>query len=270
MKRALIVTTVSGFVPQFEMNNVKILQNMGYEVHYATNYHNPSYGTDNSRLDGTGIVRHQIDFVRSPLTISKNSRVYKQLKKLMTDIKFDLVHCHTPMGAAMARIAAKKTNTRPVIYTVHGLHFYKGAPMLNWLIYYPAEKLLSRFTDVLITINQEDYHRAQGFHAKKVKYIPGVGIDTDKIFDWTIDKEAKKSELGLRKDVRIILSVGELNKGKNFDTAITAFKKANLSNTVFLICGHGKQEKKLKDLAKNLRIDDKVFFWVTDLISMIF
>ena len=35
MKKALLVTTVSGFVPQFEMNNVKILQEMGYEVHYA-------------------------------------------------------------------------------------------------------------------------------------------------------------------------------------------------------------------------------------------
>ena len=82
MKKALLVTTVSGFVPQFEMNNVKILQEMGYEVHYAANYDTPSYGTDNHRLDGTGIIRHQVDFVRSPYSM-KNLRVYRQLSRLM-------------------------------------------------------------------------------------------------------------------------------------------------------------------------------------------
>ena len=53
MKKALMVTHVSGFVPQFEMNNVRILQKMGFEVHYASNFNNVSYVTDNSRLDGT-------------------------------------------------------------------------------------------------------------------------------------------------------------------------------------------------------------------------
>lgn len=260
MKKALIVTTVSGFVPQFEMNNVRILQDMGYEVHYATNYNNPSYGTDNSRLDGTGIIQHQIDFVRSPFAISENRKVYNQLKKLMTEIRFDLVHCHTPMGAAMARIVAKKTNTKPVIYTVHGLHFYKGAPIMNWLIYYPVEKLLSRFTDVLITINQEDYHRAQGFHAKRVKYIPGVGIDSNKAEALIVDKASKKKELGLNEDTKIIITVGELIKRKNYETAITAFAKANLSNTVLLICGHGVEEDKLRTLVRQLGVVDKVIF----------
>lgn len=60
-KKALLVTHVSGFVPQFEMNNVRILQRLGYEVHYASNFHTPSYGTDNHRLYGTGIICHQID-----------------------------------------------------------------------------------------------------------------------------------------------------------------------------------------------------------------
>lgn len=90
-KKALLVTTVSGFVPQFEMNNVRILQSMGFEVHYAANYHTPSYGTDNHRLDHTGIVRHQIDFVRSPFK-PENIQVYRQLKTLMKEQHFQLVH----------------------------------------------------------------------------------------------------------------------------------------------------------------------------------
>ena len=166
MKRALIITTVSGFVPQFEMNNVKILQNLGYEVHYAANYYMPVYTDNNERLEGTGIIQHQIDFVRSPYNIGKNIKALNQLVSLMREIKFHLVHCHTPMGGVLGRIAAHKTNTKPVIYTAHGFHFYKGAPVWNWLFFYPVERFLAKWTDCLITINKEDYARAKKFNTR--------------------------------------------------------------------------------------------------------
>lgn len=260
MKRALIVTTVSGFVPQFEMNNVRILLDMGYEIHYAANYNTPSYGTDNSRLDGTGIIRHQIDFVRSPFALKDNYKVFKQLIKIMTEIHFQLVHCHTPMGGAMARLAAKSTGTSPVIYTVHGFHFYQGAPLINWLVYYPAEKLLSKYTDAIVTINREDYQRAQCFHAKSVEYLPGIGIHTDLIDSIEVDRAAKRKELGVSEKTRLILVVGELIKRKNYTTAINAFSNAELKDTVLLICGHGILEEKLKNQVMQLGLSDKVIF----------
>ena len=107
MKKALIVTRVSGFVPQFEMNNVKILQEMGYEVHYATDLNTVVYGHDNKRLEGTGIVTHQIDFVRSPFS-KEVAKSYEQLKELMEKEEFDLIHCHMPMSGVVARKAAMK------------------------------------------------------------------------------------------------------------------------------------------------------------------
>ena len=160
-KKALLVTTVSGFVPQFEMNNVHILQSMGFEVHYAANYHTPSYGDDNHRLDGTGIVRHQIDFVRSPFR-SDNLTAYRQLKQLMREHQFQLIHCHTPMGSVLTRLAAHRTNTRPVIYTAHGFHFYSGAPLKKLAVFIIRwKKFLSRYTDQQICINHEDYRPGQ-------------------------------------------------------------------------------------------------------------
>lgn len=117
---------------------VRLLQNMGFEVHYASNYNTPSYGTDNHRLDGTGIIRHQIDFVRSPFR-PENITVFRQLKTVMEQEQFQLVHCHTPMGGVMARLAAHATHTGPVIYTAQGFHFFKGAKPVNWLCYYPME-----------------------------------------------------------------------------------------------------------------------------------
>ena len=111
-RKALLVTHVSGFVPQFEMNNVHILQKMGYEVHYASNFHTPSYGTDNHRLDGTGIICHQIDFVRSPFD-KRNFQVYRQMVELMRRENFSLVHCHTPMGPRIARPSPSPARRAP-------------------------------------------------------------------------------------------------------------------------------------------------------------
>lgn len=261
MKKVLIVTTVSGFVPQFEMNNVKILQNLGAEVHYAANYNMPSYGKDNSRLDGTGIIRHQVDFVRSPFK-SENFKVYSQLKKLMQMEKFDLVHCHTPMGAVMARLSAHATGTHPVVYTAHGFHFFQGAPLKNWLFYYPVEKFLSRYTDEQICINHEDYNRAKkDFYAKSVDYVPGVGIDFSKVIPVTEDrKRAKRQELGIPEEKTVLLSVGELIKRKNHETIIKALAEIKDEDILYVISGHGQLEENLKSIAKSLHVENQVIF----------
>ncbi|SET90469.1 Glycosyltransferase involved in cell wall bisynthesis [Lacrimispora sphenoides] len=260
-KKALLVTTVSGFVPQFEMANVRILQEMGYEIHYAANYNYPSYGNDNHRLDGTGIIQHQVDFARSPFK-SQNVKAYKQLKRLMTTEDFGLIHCHTPMGGVLSRLAAHKTKTAPVVYTAHGFHFYSGAPLVNWLLYYPVEKLLSFFTDELICINKEDYKRAKKkFHARNVDYIPGVGINLERV-QKTVEVLRKREELGIPEGKVILLSSGELIKRKNHEAIIWAI--AQLKNSTmdfhYVICGHGVLEKHLHQLAKELQVLELVSF----------
>ena len=262
MRKALLVTHVSGFVPQFEMNNVHILQNMGYEVHYASNFHNPSYGDDNSRLEGTGIICHQIDFERSPFK-RKNITAYRQLKKLMEEHEFDLVHCHTPMGGALARLAAHNTHTGPVIYTAHGFHFFKGAPLINWMIYYPVEWRLSYWTDCLVCINGEDYKRAVSkFHAKKIVQIPGVGINSKEIEAQTVDVKKKREELGLPTEGIVILSVGEMTKNKNQELIIrmVAEYKKKGEKICYALCGKGTEEECLRGLVAELGVENEVKF----------
>lgn len=256
-----MVTTVSGFIPQFEMNNVKILQNMGAEIHYAANYDMPSYGTDNHRLDGTEIIRHQVDFERSPFN-KKNLKAYRQLKRLMEQEHFDLVHCHTPMGAVLTRIVAHQTRTSPVIYTAHGFHFYKGAPLKNWLFFYPVEKYLSRYTDEQICINREDYQLAiNKFHARNVDYVPGVGIDLKNVIHLSKHEKGKKrQEFGVGPEKIVILSVGELIKRKNHETILKSLAKLKNTDIVYLICGHGELQNYLIDLAKQLGLQDQVQF----------
>lgn len=265
-KKVLLVTTVSGFVPQFEMENVAILQNMGYEVHYATNYENPVYG-DNSRLDNTGIIKHQVDFVRSPFKVLKNLKAYKQLKNVMLENKFSLVHCHTPMGATLARIAALSTKTEPLVYTAHGFHFYKGAKIINWIFYYTIEWILAHFTDVLITINNEDYQRAsEHFHMRNlrghkgsIKKINGVGIDLNKYKNIYVDRAMKRAELGVREDAFVFVSVGELIERKNHQVIIKALKEMQPDRNVqYLICGRGVLQEELQNQISKYNLSDKV------------
>lgn len=260
MKKALLVTTVSGFVPQFEMNSVELLQENGYEVHYATNYHNVFYGKDNSRLDGTGIIRHQIDFSRSPFSLS-TIKAYRQLSTLMSEVSFDFVHCHTPVAGILARLAAKANAIPKIAYTAHGFHFYKGAPALNWMLYYPAERLMSRLTDILITINREDFIAANDFRLKpggRVYCLPGAGVKLDKFTSVSVNKKAARQQLGLSDDDFVLISVGELNKNKNHETVIKALAGIDHKKIKYLICGSGELESHLRQLIKNLRLENVV------------
>ena len=285
MKKALIVTHVSGFVPQFEMNNVRILQELGYEVHYASNFHNVGYGNDNSRLEGTGIVCHQVDFERSPFNLKAHRIAVQQLRQLLKEEEFFLLHCHTPVGAALARVAAisdqkkrkkfgsaKESLSRlRVIYTAHGFHFYRGAPWKYWLLFYPVEHFLAGKTDVLVTINQEDYQRAKRFcryKKTKVEYIPGAGID---IAYWsgkelTQDQKEeirknKRQELGVSAQEQMLLSVGELIPRKNHEAVIRALaerKHTEQTGFRYFICGQGDLEHYLQELIEELGLSEQV------------
>lgn len=257
MKKILIVSTVSRQFYLFEQANIEVLRSLGYEVHGAANFEDA-----NERLDSLDIVRHPFDIQRSPFSF-KNIKAYKQLKKIMKSEKFDAIHCHSPMGGVLARLAARKALDKgtKVIYTAHGFHFFKGAPLLNWLVYYPIERWLSKYTDVLITINKEDFNIAKSkFKAKKIEYIPGVGIDLTKFNDPKVDKEQKRSEIGLEKDNIVLLSVGEINKNKNHKVAIKALANIGDPNIHYVICGRGLLEKHLKNLSTKLGIEKQVHF----------
>lgn len=205
-----------------------------------------------------GCKIHTIQTSRSPLS-KGNLKAIKQIKVLVERNKYDVVHCHTPVAAMCTRLAcrnARKKGTR-VIYTAHGFHFYDGAPFKNWLIYYPVEKFCAYFTDVLITINQEDYALAQKkMKAREVVYVPGVGIDLIKFGNFVVDKASKRNELGVPGNTMLLLSVGELNENKNHETVIRAI--ADMPNVYYIIAGKGGLQEHLQSVIDELGVSDKV------------
>ena len=227
-KRVLMVATVPSMIGQFNMNNIKILLEMGYQVDAAADFKDTSIWPEErvrklkEQLAKMNVDCIQLDFSRSPLKLNRHIQSYKETVRLLKDKKYAFIHTHTPIASAIVRLACNTTGTK-VIYTAHGFHFYKGAPLKNWIIFYPVEKWLSKYTDLLITINQEDYKRARkSFRAKSVEFVPGVGVDTERFSPNISGRMRIRHELGLDDKQIMLLSVGELNDNKNHASVIKA------------------------------------------------
>jgi len=268
LKKVLIVASVVSFIEWFNKENVEFLRtDMNCEVHIACNF-DYMEDTDEERtieyiekLKNQGVILHNIHFARNPLE-KDNISAFKILKKIIDEGNFDLIHCHTPAAAMMTRLASVKSrkNGSTVMYTCHGFHFHNASSKKNWLIYYPIERLLSYFCDYIVTINKEDFNRAKTFGAKNVRYIPGVGVDINKIKNVNIDRDEYKKSLGIPENAVMLLSIGEMIERKNHEVIIRALGKLQNNNIYYCIAGKGPLENHLKGLTKELGIDKNVIF----------
>ncbi|MEN3004737.1 glycosyltransferase family 4 protein [Dehalobacterium formicoaceticum] len=255
--KILYVTTISNTVNAFLIPHIRMLIEQGHRVDVAFKIEREV----RPEIYEMGCKVYDLAFQRSPFN-KDNYRAYKKLKQIISNEKYDLVHTHTPVASACVRYACRKIKSTKVFYTAHGFHFYKGAPLKNWLIYYPIEKWLARYTEVLLLINNEDYLRAKksfkSLKTDKIVYIPGVGLDTRKFSDVIVDKEEKRKELDIPDKSFVLLSVGELNKNKNHETVLRAITKLDNPNLYYVICGQGILEEYLRNLSTKLGIENKV------------
>ena len=268
MKKVLIVASVISFIEWFNKENIDFLHNdMNCEVHIACNIDYMS-DTDVERtreyikkIEKEGIVIHNIHFARSPLKI-ENAKAFKQLKQIINENNFDLIHCHTPAASMITRLAAKKARRKGtiVMYSCHGFHFHNSSSKKNWIIYYPIEKWLSRYCDYIVTINHEDFNRAKKFHCKNVRYIPGVGVDVNKIINTKVNKEEYKESIGVPKTGILVLSIGEMIERKNHEVIIKALAELKNDNIYYAICGKGPLKDYLANLASKLCVEKNVIF----------
>jgi glycosyltransferase EpsD len=259
--KVLLTATVQSHIAQFHLPLIEMLKKNGYEVHVAAR---DNLKEKNGLKLETPDRIFDIPFERSPLSL-QNLTAYKQLKAILSNNKYDIIHCNTPMGGVITRLAAKAARKKgtKVFYTAHGFHFYNGSPIKNWIVYYPIEKWLSKFTDKLITITKEDYVIASKKFKTDVYHIHGVGANSKRYFPYPIElKERLKNELGFSKDQFLLLCTGELNENKNQSTVIKAVAEVAkiIPNIKLLLAGNGPNEQLLKDLVDNLNIIDKVEF----------
>ncbi len=260
--KVLLIATVQSHICQFHKPIASMLHEAGAKVHVAAR--NNLAEKNGLTLDFADKV-FDIPFSRSPKS-KDNITAYKQLKKIIDEEKYDVVHCNTPMGGIVTRLAARKARKKgtKVFYTAHGFHFYKGASKKAWAVFYPIEKFFAKhYTDKLITIVKEDYELAVSKFKTDVHHIHGVGVNSQKYFDMPQEqKEQLKENFGYKKEDKLLLCVGELNKNKNQKTLIHAFAEVlkNVPDCKLLLAGNGPERQNLIDLVNILNIQNNVDF----------
>lgn len=256
-KKVLFCATVDYHFKAFHLPYMNWFQEQGWEVHVAAS------GTlELPYVD----AKFNISIQRSPFKLI-NMKAYAELKSIIDENKYDIIHCHTPMGGVLARLAAREArmNGTKVIYTAHGFHFCKGAPFINWMLYYPLEKILSYFTDCLITINEEDYKLASDrrFRAGRIEHVHGVGVDTERFKPINeIHKHELKIKAGYKSEDILLFYAAEFNQNKNQQLLLHAIAsiKDDVPNLKLLLAGDGPLKEQCLDLARELGIADHVDF----------
>lgn len=261
--KELFVSNLSKSVGSFAITSIGAAKKSGFQFYYASNWSQCNLKQIRKDEKLFNIKIENIDFERSPFN-RKNIRAYKQLLALLKKERFDLIHCNTPVGGFLGRICGKKIGVSKVIYQVHGFHFFKGAPLINWMLYYPIERWLAHYTDALITINQEDYQLAKKFNLRnngEIYYVPGVGINLEEYNKQTVACDGLRDKLGLKETDFVCISMGDLIPRKNPRISVEAIGKVkNCSNLQYLICGKGREIEGLKEIAKIYGIEDRVHF----------
>lgn len=254
MDKILFSASIDEHIIGFHIPYIKWLNEQGYEVHVASRGNKEIPFVDK---------KYNIPFERAPFKVA-NIRAYKQLKNVIKHNDYKLIHCHTPMASVITRLAARKARKQgtKVIYTAHGFHFFKGAPLINWLIYYPVEKLVAHYTDCLITMNKEDYNNAKKkLAAKNIRFVNGVGIDLNIFKSQTMEKKDElRKNYGYSKDDFILIFAGELSYRKHQDLLIDAISgvKKNIKNIKLLLAGKGSLYEQYKKQIIKLGVEESV------------
>jgi glycosyltransferase EpsD len=252
----LFCATVDYHFKAFHLPYMKWFKEQGWEVHVAASGEIDLPFTD---------VKYNVPIQRSPFNL-KNVEAYNELKHIIDKNQYKIIHCHTPMGGVLARLAARTARSKgtKVIYTAHGFHFCKGAPWKNWVMYYPIEKLLSKYTDCLITINEEDFNLAQKkFKGPLLQHVPGVGVDTAKFHPISQkEKEERKKSYGYKADDFLLFYAAEFNANKNQNMLIEALAliKDKVPNAKLLLAGEGLLMENCKELSISLGLEKQVDF----------
>lgn len=255
MDKVLFVATIDQHIRHFHYPFLQWFKDNGYEVHVASNGDEKLLYVDK---------KFNVPFERSPFKLN-NLKSYKLLRNIIEKNEYKLIHCHTPVGGAIGRLAsisARRKGLR-VIYTAHGFHFYTGAPRKNWFLYYPVEKMLARFTDVLITINMEDYTVATNnrFKATKIEYINGVGVDLERFTPQSLEiKRELRKRYAFSDEDFILIYVGELSYRKHQDLLIQAVSTArkDIPNLKLLLVGEGELYEFYDNLIRTLEVEENV------------
>lgn len=267
-KKILFVANVAKeHICKFHIPSIKKFKTQGWIVDVA------------SKWDAeVPFVDHQygMPWNRSPFSMGTIKGAL-MLRKIIKRERYDIIYCHTPVGGFVGRVAGVGLNVK-IVYCAHGLHFYKGAPWVNWLVYYPVEKLLALITDAIITINDEDYKNvARRFrNGVKVFRIPGIGVDFSRLVlpPHLTSRTQLRNRYNIPDKAWVLIYVAELIQNKNQSMLIDSLKKLLQSdiNAYLILLGPEHDNGYYKKYSRKMGVQERVIFtgWQTDIAQFMY
>ena len=257
----ILLTATNAMIFHFLVPHIEKLLEMGHYVEIASTALEGYDDLLRNRIKKKPVKISYIRLNRSPFSLS-NYKGIIDLKRIIDNDSFDLIWTNEPVMSIAPRLAARSARKKgtKVVYMVHGFHFFDGSSKGSWLIFYPIERIMAKFADYLITINKEDFNRGKSFGFKDVFYVHGVGLDTKRFREASVDRSLKRKEIGIPNNVIMLLSVGELGTRKNHEVVIRALGELKDKDIHYAICGEGVLEDYLKNLCKELGIAENVHF----------
>ena len=264
-KVLLVANVVKEHVLKFHVPTIRYLKEQGWTVDVAA-----SGEEDVPHCD------HQFRGVwkRTPFTLDTIRGIF-QLRRIIDEGHYDIVYCHTPVGALVARLAAGKARAKgtKVVYFAHGFHFFTGAPLINWLVYFPMEWLLSWKTDLLIATNHEDYSRLLKRFPKRLNkaHIASLGVDFGRldVENRQQCRTDKRREWDIPEDALVLIYVAELIANKNQKMLLEMLQKVKekRTDTYLVLVGPDHADGHVQRLAQQMGVADSVVFtgWRSDI-----
>lgn len=259
MKKILITATDIMMI-QCLVPHVRNLREQGFRVEIACSQVGGRMDDVGNALSGIVEAIHTVRLERSPAS-PRNLVGFRDMRRLLEENHYDIIWTNEPVMGVITRLAARKarkTGTK-VVYMCHGFHFFSGASKINWLIFYPVERLMAHFCDVIVTINREDEALARSFHTGRVEFIHGIGVNTERL-GMPDEHSSIRRELHLTEEDFLVLSVGELNENKNHQVILQALAQLRDDRIHYVLCGKGRRLKHLQRLVKDKKLEANVHF----------
>ncbi len=265
--KALVVSNVGRHYRKFRYYDIEKFCTAGFEVDFASNF-----DLEEDKFEDKRIKKLQVPFSRNPIDYD-NIRAIGRLYRIIKYGNYEFIHCQSPVAGAITRVVCIMLGYKNVYYTAHGFHFYRGAPIYAWLLYFPIEWILALFTKRVIVINEEDYSLAQRiFPRRNVCLVNGIGFrEANRAL---LNDRIKREDFGLRSEDILLICVGELNRNKNQIMLLKAMNIVKRRKDIFaLIVGVGCEENKLKKYIDKVGISAQIRFLgyrsdVADLLSI--
>ena len=256
MKRAAYISNVLAHISSFHVPYIEMLRGHGYTVDVITNAAGAPKPDYCDHL-------YDCSIARSPYSVA-NVKAFREIKKIILENQYDFIHVHTPMGGTVGRLAAMEArkNGTKVFYTCHGFHFFDGAPQINWLLYFNMERALTKYTDCLITINQEDYRRAQTFANRQcqVQYAEGVGVDLERFTYLSPESRMQMNHPEGSDCPWRLFYAAEFIPRKNHRFLIDAMQRLKDEPVELILAGKGPELERVKQYAAEQNVAGRITF----------